>query len=394
MESSDRANDTDDLLWQVEVAKARGCSTSKAMNFINLSKEASAYGNTKLSNGLKTRASAALFNDHLSSIMDEVQKDSGKELLAKAETLMRRSRETFSKGDIRGAYRIMDELLRKEEEPQKPKEAVDEERANMYSDALGGLQKVWLKMKQEEGKGKDTASAKGLLKEAKRCLATGDYERVLALCEDIMMEIQTPQERLTEETESNIEEIAKNLRALFPDDPRSPKERFFKRQIEELLERSRGELGSGAIIDSINSSRKAKEIMSRLEQETIKGEIPKQIIELRASLDELRKLNVDISYEDYLLKQVESTFWNGNFIEARKTANKLLNILNNARVQYRLHELNTSLGELHGLLKEKVGKEGYLEAREYLDKAKVMMEQKAFDMAEDFLSKASSVLSR
>jgi len=382
-----------DLLWQVEVAKQRGISTVKAMNFINLSREAQTFGNKRLAESLRTKARDLLFNDRLSSIVSEIQ-GNGKESMAKAESAMMKARTLYSKGDVRGAYDSIADVMKKDEPPEAPTEAKEEERAQLYSNALEAMQKSWLKMKQEEAKGKDITGAKNLIKDAKKCLNSGDYGKVNTIFEEILREIQTPQERLTEEAQTTIEEIAKTLRALFPEDPRSPKERFFKRQIEDLIERSRHDLTTGAIIESINSSRKAKEILSRLEQETIKGEIPKQIIELRSSLDELRGYNVDISYEDYLLKQIESTFWNGNYIEARKTANKLWSILNNARIQYRMHELNDSFGDLNSRLKEMVGKEGYLEAREYLDKAKVLMEQKAFDMARDFLDRASSVLDR
>jgi hypothetical protein len=383
-----------DVLWQVEEAKLRDLPTGKAMNFMNLSREAAGFGNAKLASSLLIRARDMLFNDYLSSIMSEISRSGRSELMARAESAMRHSREFYASGKVRDAYGVMMDLLRKEEVSDKPKEALNEEKANQYSDALGRLQKVWLKMRQEEGRGKDISSAKILLKEAKKALASQAYPRVMELSEQILRDIQTPQERLTEETGQTIEEIAMTLKALFPNEPRSPKERFFKRQIEDLIERSRENLRTGAVIDSINASRKARDILTRLEQETIKGEIPKQIIELRGSLDELREYSIDISYEDYLLKQVEETFWSGNYIEARKTANKLWNILANAKTQYKLHQLNDRYGSLSGILKDRVGKEGYLEAREFLDKAKVLMEQRAFDIANSFLDKASEVLSR
>ncbi len=382
-----------DVLWQVEEAKHRNLPTGKAMNYVNLSREAQGFGNQKLSSSLLVRARDMLFNEYLSSIMDEASRAGKVDILAKAETAMRKARDLYSQGGTRQAYALMAEVIRKDEVRSKPLEAENEEKANHYSDALGNLQKVWLKMRQEEGKGKDLSSAKELLKEAKKALAVQNYTKVSELTENILRDIQTPQERLTEETGATIEDIAKTLKALFPVEPRSPKERFFKRQIEDLIIRSREAIQAGAVIDSINASRKAREILTRLEQETIKGEIPKQIIELRASLDELREYSIDISYEDYLIKQVEETFWSGNYIEARKTANKLWNILTNAKTQYMLHQLNDRFGNLSTQLKDRVGKEGYLEAREFMDKAKVLMEQRAFDMANSFLDKATEVLS-
>jgi len=316
------------------------------------------------------------------------------DILARAESAMQKARDLHGQGMIRQAYAVMADILKKDEARNKPVEAENEEKANLYSDALGNLQKVWIKMRHEEGRGKDIPSAKDLMKEAKKALASQDYAKVADLSERILREIQTPQERLTEETGATIAEIAKTLKALFPTEPRSPKERFFKRQIEDLIIRSREALQTGAVIDSINASRKAREILTRLEQETIKGEIPKQIIELRASLEELREYSIDISYEDYLLKQVEETFWSGNYIESRKTANKLWTILTNAKTQFKLHQLNDRFGSLSSLLKDRVGKEGYLEAREFLDKAKLLMEQRAFDVANSFLDKATEVLAR
>jgi flagellin-specific chaperone FliS len=383
-----------DVLWQVEEAKLRDLPTGKAMNYVNLSREAQGFGNQKLASSLLIRARDMLFNEYLSSIMDEASRAGKADILARAESAMRKARDLQGQGMIKQAYAVLAEIIKKDEAKTKPVEAENEEKANLYTDALGSLQKVWIKMRHEEGRGKEIASAKDLMKEAKKALASQDFPRVSELSERILREIQTPQERLTEETGTTIEEIAKTLKALFPTEPRSPKERFFKRQIEDLIIRSREALQTGAVIDSINASRKAREILTRLEQETIKGEIPKQIIELRASLDELREYSIDISYEDYLLKQVEETFWSGNYIESRKTANKLWTILTNAKTQFKLHQLNDRFGSLSSLLKDRVGKEGYLEAREFLDKAKLLMEQRAFDMANSFLDKATEVLAR
>ncbi|MDG6224585.1 MAG: hypothetical protein QCI82_03630 [Candidatus Thermoplasmatota archaeon] len=383
---------SDDALWQVEMAKQRGLQTTKGVNFLNLSKEARTYGNDKLALSMLSRARDILFNDYLSSIMQEVEGHSETVKMNRLEEAIKRSKTAFSSGRTREAYQIILDSMKDEEKTAESAQKEAFEDPDLYSEALGDLQKVWLKMKHEEGKGKDISKANKMMKQAKTLLSKRNYGRVIEICDEITREIQTPQERLTEEADQNIDDITKTLKALFPNDPRSPKERFFKRQIEELIAQARSSLKAGSVIDGINYSKKAREILTRLEQETIKGEIPRQIIELRASLDELRRFNIDVSYEDFLLKQVEETFWNGHFIESRKTANKLLNILNNARINYRMNELNTKYRSLNDRLKEMVGREGYLEAKEYLEKARSLMDQKAFDMAVSFLDKAHHVL--
>lgn len=393
MEGQDRKDaGSEDALWQVEVAKQRGLQTANAVNFLNLSKEARTYGNDKLAISMLSRARDILFNDYLSSMMKEVEGHNDPEKISRFEEAIKRSRSTFSSGRTKESYQMIIDSINDAVKVVLADDKDENENPDLFSNSLGSLQKVWLKMKHEEGKGKDITKAKNLMKEAKSLLSKRSYARVLEICDEIMREIQTPQERLTEEAEQNIDEITRTLKALFPTDPRSPKERFFKRQIEELMSQARSSLKSGSVIDGINYSKKAREILTRLEQETIKGEIPRQIIELRASVDELRRFNIDVSYEDFLLKQVEETFWNGHYIESRKTANKLLNILNNARINYSMNELNTKYKALNGKLKELLGGEGYLEAKEYLDKARALMDQKAFDMAVTFLDKAHNVL--
>ena len=223
--------------------------------------------------------------------------------------------------------------------------------------------------------------AQSLVKDAKASLAHGEYDKVLLLCNEVMAAIQSPQDRLKEEVEDTIEDISRTLKALFPTDPRSPKERFFKKQIEELLGQAQHGLTSDRPIEAINNSRKAKDILKKLEQETIKGDIPKMIIELRASIDDLKQSEVDISYEEYLLKQVEETFWKGEYIKARKIANKLESITKNAKNHLLVNQLTSSLNELNTSLKDRAGKEGYLEAREYIEKAKMLLEQSAFDIS-------------
>ena len=116
---------------------------------------------------------------------------------------------------------------------------------------------------------------------------SGFWADKFKLCEEVMAAIQSPQDRLKEEVEETVEEISRTLKALFPAQPRSPKERLFNKQIQELLQQSQKALRSDRPIEAINFSRKAQEILKKLEQETIKGDIPKLIIELRASIDDL-----------------------------------------------------------------------------------------------------------
>ena len=234
--------------------------------------------------------------------------------------------------------------------------------------------------------------AKKLIREAKSSLSKNRYQKVKDICREVMDTIQSPQDRLREEAAETIEEISRTLRALFPEKPRSPKERFFKKQIEELVAQSRQMMANDRTVEAINSSRKAREILSKLEQESIRSDIPKMIIELRASLDDLKSSKVDVSYEEYLLKQVEETFWKGEYIKSRKIANKLESITKNAKVHVRVNELSTRLSSLNQQLKDRAGQEGYLQAKEYIDKAKILMDQSAFDMASSFLDKAGTVL--
>lgn len=380
----------EEALWQVEEAKALNLSITKAMNFINLSKEAQSYGNKRLALGLLVKSRDQLFSDIINSAINGLEDD--RDIIAKMrlERSIREARERYQKSDLRGAYDLI--LKREAEERDKKKEVVEENVPQLYSEAIDSLQRVWLKMKQEEGKGKDMEKAQSLVKEAKNVLSTGNYDRVMNLCNQVMGAIQSPQDKLKEEVEDTIEDLTRTLKALFPTDPRSPKERFFKKQIEELLFQAQNGLRTDRPIESINYSRKAKDILKKLEQETIKGDIPKLIIELRASIDDLKKNEVDISYEDYLLKQVEETFWNGEYIKARKIANKLDSITRNAMVHLRMNQLTSSLNGLNIQLKDRAGKEGYLEAREYIEKAKMLLEQSAFDMAQSFLEKAKDVL--
>ena len=58
----------------------------------------------------------------------------------------------------------------------------------------------------------------------------------------------------------------------------------------------------------------------------------------------------------------------------------------------KVNQITTQLNVLSSKLKERAGKEGYLEAREFIEKAKMLLEQSAFDMAQSFIDKADNVL--
>ncbi len=381
-------------LWQVEEAKKLDLSISKAMNFINLSKEAQSYGNKRLAIGLIAKAKDSLFND-IVDLSIGCLKDNGDVITKmKLERSTREARTIFNRGDIKEAYELLLTSADREKACAKATDITPEQdpTAVKYSEALDSLQKAWLKMKQEEGNDKDMSKAKNLIRDAKASLSKGKYDQVLNLCHEIMDSIQSPQDRLKEEADDTIIEITKTLRALFPDQPRSPKEKFFKKQIEELITQAKDRLMKDRPVEAINASRKAKEILLKLEQESIKGDIPKMIIELRSSLDELKQGKVDISYEDYILKQVEETFWRGEYIKSRKLANKLSTITTNAKVHIRVSTLSSRLVDLNEQLKEQAGHDGYLQAREYIDKAKVFMGQSAYDTASSFLDKASNII--
>lgn len=393
-EDNEIKNLLDEALWQVEEARKLDISTAKAMNFINLSKEAIQYENRRLATSLLTKAKERLFFDMVDKVVKTTQDEGDVVTKMRMERTIKEARNVFSKGDLKGSYDIIFSALKETDscETTEIMECKEDERARLYSEALDSLQKVWLKMKTEEERGKDMSKAKKLIREAKTMLSKDRYQNVKDICKEIMDTIQSPQDRLKEEAEETIDEISKTLRALFPEEPRSPKERFFKRQIEELLGQSREMKTQGKTLEAINASRKAKEILSKLEQESIRSDIPKMIIELRAALDDLKTSKVDISYEEYLLKQVEETFWKGEYIKARKLANKLDSITTNAKVHIRVNDLSSRLSSLNLLLKDRAGKEGYLQAKEYIDKAKILMDQSAFDMASSFLDKAGEVL--
>ncbi|MFO8051485.1 MAG: hypothetical protein R6V01_07290 [Thermoplasmatota archaeon] len=382
----------EEALWQVEEAKKLDLSIVKAMNFINLSKEAQGFGNKRLAMGLLTKAKDQLFKELIEKIVSETKESMDVVSKMRMERKVNEARNRFSKGDLSGAYELLLKASRDDDHPKKQLEKKEEMIPERYSEALDSLQRVWLKMKQEENKGKDMSKAQELVKNAKKMLVRGDHDTVLGLCQEVMSTIQSPDDRIKEEVDDTIDEISRTLSALFPDEPRSPKERFFKKQIEDLITLARQNIGLGRSVEAVNNSRKASDILKTLEQESIKGDIPKMIIELRTSIDDLKKKEVDVSYEEYLLKQVEDTFWNGEYIKARKLANKLMSITASATVHLKINQLTSRLRMLDEQLKVRAGKEGYLEAKEYLDEAKRLMEQSAFDTADDFLEKAGEVL--
>ena len=381
-------------LWQVEEAKKLDLSISKAMNFINLSKEAQGYGNKRLAIGLIVKAKDSLFNDIVDLNIGCLKDPNDIISKLRLERKINQARTIFNRGEVKDAYDLLMASSNNEKECLEPTDPTPkpDPTAEKYSEALDSLQKVWLKMKQEDGGDKDMSKAKKLIRDAKTSLSKGKYDHVLQLCQEVMDSIQSPQDRLKEEAEDTIREISKTLRALFPDQPRSPKERFFKKQIEELITQAKDRLMKERPVEAINASRKAREILLKLEQESIKGDIPKMIIELRSSLDELKQGQVDISYEDYILKQVEETFWRGEYIKSRKLANKLSSITANAKVHVRVSALSSRLIDLNDHLKEQAGQDGYLQAREYIDQAKVLMDKSAYDMASSLLDKVSNII--
>ena len=179
----------EEALWQVEEAKSLNLSITKAMNFINLSKEAQGYGNIRLALGLLTKAKDQLFNDIVNSAIGRLKDD--KDVISKMrlERAIKDARERYHKGDLGGAYEL---ILKKGPNGGKEEGAEDlgASTPQLYSEAIDQLQKVWLKMKQEEDKGKDMTKAQSLVKDAKMVLANGDYRKVLDLCGEVMDAIQ------------------------------------------------------------------------------------------------------------------------------------------------------------------------------------------------------------
>ena len=391
-ESREIDKELKEVLWQVEEAKKEDLSITDAMNFINLSREARGYGNEKLAEGLLSKARDRLFNDFIEWKMSTFDVGSDVVWKIKMDRILKEAKDHFNKGEMETAYSLIRSIGSKDDQ-EGEKEEKGEKESELYSNALDSLQKVWLKMKQEERRGKDLSNAQKMVRNAKKELSKKEYRKVQELCDEVMMSIQTPSERLKEETKETIQDISATIKALFTETPKSPRERLFKKQIESLLESARRDMLAEKHVEAINSARKAKEILDKLEQETIKGDLPSQMIEIKGYLDKLRRKDIDISYEEYLLRTMEETFWKGEYIESKKIANKLSSIIQNALVQHKLLELTDRFGDLSKRLTERVGKDGYLEAKEYLDKAKILLDQKAFEMADDFLKKASSVLS-
>jgi len=383
----------EEALWQIEEAKKASLSTSKAMNFINLSKEAAGYGNVKLSIGLLKKARETLFNDLVEKQRRDAESLTDVLIKLRAQRAIKDSVERFQNGDLRSAYDILLHMGRSSEEAQQEGSAPEPgQTMQTYAEAIEVLQRSWLRMKQEEGKGKDMGRAQGMIRDAKAALARKEYNKVISICQEMTTIVLSPHDRLKEETEETIDEIARTMKALFPGEARSPKERFFKKQIEDLISNARENLLRDRPVEAINASRKAKDILQRMEQESIKDDIPKMMMELKGVIDDLRSMEVDVSYEDYLLKQVEETFWKSEYIKARKIANKLESITRNAKEHQRMAQLNDRLGGLNRLLKEHAGRDGYTEAREFIEKAVTLMEQSSFDLANGLLDKAQDAL--
>ena len=103
--------------------------------------------------------------------------------------------------------------------------------------------------------------------------------------------------------------------------------------------------------------------------------------------------NIFLAARDRLLKQIEEASWKGEYIEARKVANKLSSTLENAETQHRMHELTSRLKDLNNRLRACTESEYYAEVKDFLDEAKISMEKRSFDEAETHLDKAGSLLS-
>ena len=382
-----------DTLWQVETTEKLELPTAQAVKYIKLSEQAKSYGNIALAKSLLGKARYVLFKDFIGSQREKAGEKKDAIERIRFESSEKTARSLFTKGNLHEAYEVL--TLKKLPKRKELGEAMMEEEASpkLHSEALDLLQRAWLKIKQEEIKGKDLSKALTMVKEAKVHLSSGNYSRVVELCNSAMEVTQSPQERFMEEAEMLIDSISTTLSALFPSTPKSPKERLFKRQIEELLSRARGEMERGMMINAIDLSRRAKDILNHLEKDTIKGYIPKLILELKANLQDIGSRGVDLSYEEYLLKQIEEASWKGEYIEARKVANKLSSTLENAETQHRMHELTSRLKDLNNRLRACTESEYYAEVKDFLDEAKISMEKRSFDEAETHLDKAGSLLS-
>ncbi len=384
----------DDALWQVEVAKRFDITISRAMNFINLSKDAKGYGNDPLAEGMMNRAKDTLFNDlaeHLSSKEKE-----GRNIADKMRTkrAFNEAKFLFSRGDIRGSYDLLLAMKETEEKPgyEHGGSAKKAKTSAAHSKALDILQKVYLRLKNEEKKGKDVVMARDYVTKARKALQKKDYEQVQLLCESTNNVLQSPMDKMSDKAGEIIDGISQTRDELFDAEATIPKERIYRKQIEKYLERAKDKLRADRPIEALDLARGSQIILKALERDTIKGNLPNMILELKASLEGLRSRGLDLSYEDYLMKQMEDSSFNEDYIEAKKAGLKLRTCLANADSQNQLHMISTKLGDLSSRLRGHIGKDGYIEAKEALDGAKVYLEQSAFEKANKQLITASGIL--
>ncbi len=384
----------DDALWQVEVAKRFDIAISRAMNFINLSKDAKGYGNDALAEGMMNRAKETLFNDlieHLSS-HDQEEKNIADKMRMKRN--FNEAKFLFSRGDIRGGYDLLLAIGEAEEEPTAgPGKARRKAKTSAaHSKSLDQLQKVYLRLKNEEKKGKDVVMARDYVTKARKALQKKDYEQVQLLCESANNVLQSPMDQMCDQAGEIIDGISQTRDELFDAEAAIPKERIYRKQIEKFLERAKDKLRADRPIEALDLAGKSQIILKALERDTIKGNLPNMILELKASLEGLRSRGLDLSYEDYLMKQMEESSFNEDYIEAKKAGLKLRTCLVNADSQNQLHTISTKLGDLSNRLRGHIGKDGYIEAKEALDSAKMYLEQSAFDKVNKELATASGIL--
>jgi len=379
-----------EALWQVEIAKRQNLPISRAMNFIRLSKEAQGYGNQELATGMVKRAKEGLFQDLVGSISKKVEGTSDIETRMTLERGIREAKRLYNKGDLKGAYRA---LIGKADRELDGEEGGKEDDSTMRAQALEKLQKVWLRLKNEEKKGRDTRAQAELINKARAAIGKKQYKEVVSLCDRANDMLQSPKDRIREETENLIEEVDGIKTELFSDENGcSPKEIVFHDQIERLMEESNRCIRDGRTLDALHKARNAKDVLKALERDTIKDSIPNLIIQLKAKLESLQKRGIDLSYEEYLMKQMEDASYKEDYLGAKKTANKLSSSLQNAEQQNLVLTISSRLSDLNNQLKGHVGKEGYMEAKEALNKAKSSLEMRDFDGATSYLDRAANAL--
>ena len=97
----------EEALWQIEEAKKANLSTQKAMNFIKLSKDASGYGNVKLSQGLLQKARETLYGDMVERQKASVEAATDVLVKLRTQRSIKDSMDRFQKGDLKGAYDLL-----------------------------------------------------------------------------------------------------------------------------------------------------------------------------------------------------------------------------------------------------------------------------------------------